>query len=556
MLDLERETDPKRLRQIAQAALADNDRLVKRIVKLTRELAEMRGKSQQDLALEMQHLQEQLAELKATLYGRSSERRDSKKPRDDDKKPQRGHGPREQTQLECLVEVHELAEEDLVCPHCGSTIEEWEGQDEQTEEIDVIERKIVIRKHHKKKYRCGVCHAHVETAPGPPRLTPGGRYSTDFAIEVAVGKFVDHLPLERQVRIMKREGLQVDSQTLWDQILALSNRLRSPVYNALGRYVLSSAVVHADETTWRMLSKGNKKAWYLWGVSRLDAAHYKILDSRSLQAGGEVLGDYDGIVVCDGYDVYSSLAQKGPVQVELDEQEQAQAQDPDKKPTKAKRSAKPAQRKAGKGFTNAGCWAHARRKIVQAEAYEPEACKELIDLIGKLFDVERQVPFVPSEGDELAKQLALRSELRERVSKGVVDDIYQWAVDHEGQFLPRSKMGKAVTYLVNQKKPLKVFLSDPRVPIDNNRMERGLRGPVLGRKNYYGTKSKRGAEVAAVFYSTFESCKLAGVEPKEYLRYVTHLLLSGEKKVPLPHEYAKLRTSGEIPDPGAGPPDA
>jgi transposase len=539
MLNVERETDPERLRQIAKLALSDNERLVSRIVKLTRELAELRGKDQQEIALEMQHLKEQLAELNDTLYGRSSERRTGKQKRGQkEKPPQRGHGPTEQKELERLDKTHALDEADqAICPACGGRgLEEWEGQEEQSEEIDIIERKFVIVVHHKQKYRCCDCHSHVETAPGPVKLIPGGRYSTDFAIAVAVDKYCDHQPLERQTRTMKREGLVVSSQTLWDQLAALTVLLKGPLYDALGRFVLSSAVVFADETKWRMLTKDNRKTWYLWGVSCLEAAYYKILDSRSQEAGGELLGDFDGTVVCDGYDVYPALARGDPEQLALSEQE-PESGGSSKRRTKKKR------------MVIAGCWSHARSKFIKAEKYEPEACKEIIDLIGKLFDVERQVPFVPAEGDELAKQLGLRAELRERVSKPIVDEIYAWVAKQEGKFLPRSTMGKAVSYLVNQRKPLEVHLTDPRVPIHNNLMERGLRGPVLGRKNFYGTKSKRGAEAAAVFYSIIESCKLVGADPKKYLRYVTYRLLNGEEQVPLPHEYAKLLAEGKIVDP-------
>jgi transposase len=530
MVDIASEKDPERLRQIAQVALADNDRLVKQIVKLTRELAELRGKSQQDLALEMQHLKEELAELKGKVFGRSSERRPTTDAKKGEKKPKRGHGPRAQADLERIEEEHRLPEDECNCPHCGAQLEEWVGQEEVSEEIDVIVRRIVLRAHKQVKYHCTSCHAYVTTAPRPARLIPGGRYSTNISLDVAVDKYSDHTPLERQVKIYRRHGLEVDSQTLWDQILALMNLLRDPVYAALGKFVLSSAVVHADETRWRMLTKGNTKAWYLWGVSRMEAAFYKILDSRSAESGGELLGDYDGTVVCDGYDVYPKIAKdhaNGQLRINEKAGEPEDEDDNGPPPT------------GGNRFKTAGCWAHARRKFVQAEAHEPAACKEIIDLIGKLYEVESQVPFVIADGDDLAKQLALRAELRKKVSKGIVAEIYVWVNANKGRFLPKSKMSKAVSYLDSQKKPLKVFLSDPRVPLDNNRMERGLRGPVVGRKNFYGVKSQRGAEAAAVFYSIFESCKLCGVEPKEYLQYVTLRLLNGADSVPLPHEYAK-----------------
>ncbi|MBU0609327.1 MAG: IS66 family transposase [Armatimonadetes bacterium] len=539
IVDIASEKDPARLRQIAQLALADNDRLVKRIVTLTRELAALRGASQQDLALELQRLKEDLAELKGKVFGRSSERRpkDGAGGKGGENKPRRGHGPRLQLNLERLEETHCLPENACTCPYCEGRIEQWVGQEEVSEEVDVIERRIVIRAHTHLKYHCPHCHAYVTTASGPVRLIPGGRYSTNFAIDVAVDKYSDHLPLERQVRVFRRQGLAVSSQTLWDQIFALMQLLRDPVYEALGRFVLSSGVVHADETKWRMLSSGNTKAWYLWGVSRLEAAFYKILDSRSAQSGGELLGDYDGTVVCDGYDVYPKIARDSASgQLRLTKQDAEAEGEADAAPPPV----------GGNRFKTAGCWAHTRRKFVKAEPHEPEACKEIIDLIGKLYDVERQVPFEIAAGEVLAKQLGLRAELRERISKGVVDEIYAWAARNKGLFIPQSKMGKAIGYLENQRKHLEVFLTDPRVSIDNNRMERGLRGPVVGRKNFYGVKSKRGAEVAAVFYSIFESCKLCGVEPKAYLRYVTYELLGGAESAPLPHDYAKKRERGEM----------
>jgi len=154
------------------------------------------------------------------LVGTSSEKRPAGESAGDEsgeKKPKgKGHGPRSQPRLRTVDEDHELQEPDKTCPSCGGELHEWEGQTEDSEEIDVITREFVIRKHRRKKYVCN-CGGCVVTAPGPVKLTEGGRYSIDFAIEVAIGKYLDHLPLERQVRIMGREGLEVDSQTLWNQ---------------------------------------------------------------------------------------------------------------------------------------------------------------------------------------------------------------------------------------------------------------------------------------------------------------------------------------------------
>jgi hypothetical protein len=133
----------------------------------------------------------------------------------------------------------------------------------------------------------------VATAPGPLRLATrpdarGARYSPEFAVEVAVSKYADHLPLERQARIMRREGLMIDSQTLWDQLATVADVLR-PTYDALGQYVLQSPIVGADETWWRLMERPAAKRWWVWSVTREDAVVYRILDTRSQHAAREVL---------------------------------------------------------------------------------------------------------------------------------------------------------------------------------------------------------------------------------------------------------------------------
>src|SRR5215813_7807996 len=118
-----------------------------------------------------------------------------------------------------------------MCPQCGGTLQEMKGQTEDSEEITVVERQFVIVKHQRKKYRCA-CNGCVDTAPGPLRLAArpdarGHRYAPAFAVEVAIDKYLDHLPLERQARRMRREGLTIESQTLWDQLEALAPPART-----------------------------------------------------------------------------------------------------------------------------------------------------------------------------------------------------------------------------------------------------------------------------------------------------------------------------------------
>jgi transposase len=172
----------------------------------------------------------------------------------------------------------------------------------------------------------------------------GARYSPEFAIEVAVSKYADHLPLERQVRIMRREGLVVDSQTLWDQLATVAEVLR-PTYEALGQYVLQAPIVGADETWWRLMERPAAKRWWVWSVTREDAVVYRILETRSQQAARDMLAGYTGIIMADGYGAYEALARAGP------------------------------------GITLAHCWAHVRRKFIEAEPHYPEPCRTALELI-------------------------------------------------------------------------------------------------------------------------------------------------------------------------------
>lgn len=494
-LRLDKENDIEVVRQAALILERENKRLVDRNVELTRRLLQAEGRDPAELQLEIARLEAQLAAARKRLFGASSEKRPkaTTEPTGENE-PQTGHGPRAQRELEIVEQVHVLDEPDRACPSCGEPLAVMAGQYEESEEIDVVERRFVVRKHKRQKYRCR-CGGCVETALGPLKLQAGGRYSIDFAIAVAIAKYLDHQPLERQVRTMAREGLVIDSQTLWDQIERLARVLGS-AHEALHVYVLSQAVLGADETRWRMLDQkgrdaGVAKNWQAWALAAPDAVVYRIEDSRSAEAAKKVLGGFAGVAMTDGYAAYEALAKRSGA------------------------------------FKVAHCWAHVRRKFVEAEPFFAGA-KTAIDLIGELYAIEGRCPTGPP-GDEM------RRKLRDERSREIVRRLQAWAL--ETRALPQSALGQAIAYMGGVWKGLVRFLDDPRVPIDNNGTERALRGVVVGRKNHYGSKSRRGTEVAAVFYSLLESAKLAGVEPAAYLRAATLAALRGER-IPLPHENA------------------
>lgn len=470
---------------------------------LIREIATLRGQSESGrLQQELEGLREQLAKMQHKLFAESSERRPQPHAPEPSAKPaQRGHGPKEQPRLPVVELAHELDADKRRCPACDGDLTPMGGQHEESEEVTVVERRFVLVTHRRAKYRCR-CNGAVVTAPGPDKLIPGGRYSVEFAVEVAAGKYLDHLPLERQSRQMAREGLAVDTQTLWNQLEALARHLQ-PTYEALRGKILASDVLHADETWWRLMQGKSSKRWWSWSISNEEAAHYRIAPQRSTQAARDVLGEYRGTVMADGYGVYESLSRAGP------------------------------------GFRLANCWSHARRNFVEIEPNYPRECDEVLSLIRELYGVERLAPRLAGLQDEEREEaLRARARLRDEYSRPIMERIWQWATSQTGT--PESGLRKAIMYLLERRAGLTRFLDDPRVPLDNNAAERALRGMVLGRKNHYGSRSLRGTQVAALFYSLLETAKLCGVEPKAYLRAAAVTAIREPGRAFLPEEFKKL----------------
>jgi transposase len=294
--------------------------------------------------------------------------------------------------------------------------------------------------------------------------------------------------------MMARDGLIIDSQTLWDQLNAIAHHLE-PTYEALGRRALEAPVINVDETRWAIIGTPKPAAGTVWGVYAPTVSFYRILPGKSTEEGREVLRDYTGIVVVDGFAVYEVLARDGP------------------------------------GFRLAHCWAHTKRKYDEIATHWPTACAEIGTLMGELYAIERLVPG-PFPGDAAAQ--TLRQQLRTERSQPVLDRIWRWATEQVG--LPRSDFGKAVRYMLERWTGLTRFVEHPRIPLDNNAAERALRGPVVGRKNHYGSRSHRGTQVASLFYTLCETAKLTGVDPHAYLLHALHTAIARPGAITYPED--------------------
>ena len=464
MLDIDRETNPERLRRLAVLMHAQVKHLTTLVAKKDAALAALTGKPS-NLAMELAAV---AALGETTESAAPSKPVDRRKPPVADKPAKKGHGPTEQSGLEHLVVECKLDEADRVCPSCGGALVEMKGQFETSETVDVVEVQYRVIEARRQKYRCG-CGACVDTAlPSqdlPERNVEGGRYSVGFATKVAIDKYVHHLPLERQVRMMAEHGLVVTSQTLWDQLVALARQLK-PNWEALHAQALKEPVIGLDQTGWPKLDDKAAKKWQMWCIAAPDLVYHRICDDKSAATFRELLAGFDGKVVADQAATHTAGARDGPIVL-------------------------------------AGCWAHIYRKFAEAEPDHPEA-SAMLELIGELYGVERRA----ASATELA-------ELRKTESSLVLGRIKAWL--ESVPVVSSTSLGAAIKHTMKVWPSLRVFIDDPKVWLDNNPTERGLRGPVIGRRNHFGSKSRLGTEVAAILYSLVETAKVCGVDPAKYL---------------------------------------
>lgn len=517
MAAIEHETDVDKLRQLVQLQQAELEKLYARLSALTAELATLKGtKRAEQLELELKLLREQLEARTRALFGPRSEkrRRRGRPPRKDT--PQTGHGPTEQPQLRIIEQTHVLPEDERACPatKCDGTLVE-SGLSEDSDEVDIIRREYVIRRHARPKYRCPKC-SYIEAMEGPPRLIPGGRYSEDFAVQVVCDKYANHLPLDRQRRMMRDRGLLISTATLCDLVRRVAG-ICEPTWHALRTRALDSDAIGLDESRWKLLvaPEGDKgkprrrprstKQW-LWSLVGDEAVYIHIDPKRNEAVADEMLGDYAGVIMVDGFSSYPSLVRK--------------------------------RQKAGSPLRIAFCWAHVRRKFINAEENYPEASDGL-DLIDELYAIEEQARVVAalSGGDDPAAHHIALLEARRNLradARPILERFVEWMNGIE--CLPASALGRAIAYTVKRIDGLSVFLDEPAVPLDNNHTERSLRGPVVGRKNHYGSRSPDGLHDAEVLYSLVESARHIGMSPVLYLR----TLVRRAVRAPVPEEFVLL----------------
>jgi transposase len=479
VLDIEREQDIERLRTVARLQKSQLEHLIAMLARKCAELEKLKG-SGGELQIALKLLEE--AQQEAAKLDEPAAPSGAKKKA---KGEQRGHGPTEQSSLPRVPLRCELSETERECPSCHGTLKPLAGQAERSEMIDVVELKYQVVEVERQKYVCA-CGGAVETAPGPVRAVDGGRYSLRFAIKVAFDKYVAHLPLERQVSLMAHHGLNVTSQTLWDQCSAVTELL-APTYDALFALLRASPVVGVDQTGWPDLEDTSLPPWQMWCVTAPRLVYHRICDDKSARTFKDLLGDYRGWVVADALGSHEAGAREC------------------------------------RGLKLAACWAHVLRRFRDAVVDFSEA-QFMLAWIQDLYAI-----------DARATDSRDRALLRSTESRVVTEKMKAWMQGTTA--LKTTSLGGAIRYTLGIWSRLTLFLDNPEIWLDNNRTERGLRGPVIGRRNHFGSKSARGTVVAATMYSLVESAKAAGVDPIAYLVQVATRAKQNPGAVLLPADF-------------------
>ena len=500
---LDRENDPEVLREFAKLVMAHNVRLQTDIERL-RKLSEVDTQEKLDLGT-------QLTRLKKIIFGRRSEKRSGKRKREEDEADVLLHSqlilpPIKDSQVKKLDEeiiYHEMTAEELKAeselrgllnPSANQWVEVKNFYDESVE-ITVIEREYKKLLHRRKKYKLKTEFAEtsekqvIVTAEGANKLLPGATYSIDFASSVVSDKYVSHMPLERQTRQMESLGLKkLSTKVLYNVCMTASVHLEELAERIKNEILGSKLCVHADETPWPIQIK-EQDSGYMWVISSQAGSYYFFEPTRSGFVIKDVMKNYEGPVLVDGYTGYNRIGKMENIFL-------------------------------------AYCWAHVRRKFADIEKNFPSECKEILDLIDELFRIERK-----------AKTYVELKKLREEESKPLVEKIKLCLDETIEKFRPEDGLTGAINYALNYWSGLIEFLEDVRIPLSNNEAERAIRHAVMGRKNFYGSRTHNGADIAAIFYTIIESCKKVEVDPRTFINMALKLANKGEV-VQTPFEYA------------------
>lgn len=350
--------------------------------------------------------------------------------------------------------------------------------EEISETLEYTQASLIKRRTIRPKY-AKADNQGVIIADLPSRPIDKGIAEACLLAHILVGKYIDHLPFYRQIQIFKRDFRWEPAQSTLGDWMNGCCQLLEPLYNTLKQKILDSDYIQADESPIKVQDndkKGSTHQGYQWvyhdPISRLVLFNYR--KGRGQNGPKELLADYKGFLQCDGYTVYDKIG-------------------------------------ANPNITLAGCLVHARRKFHEALDSDKKRSEKALAIFRKIYQEERTIK------EEASGDFDKRKLLRDKKIKPLLEQIKQWITAEQFNVLPKSPIGKAMSYFINQYPKLEAIFEDGRIELDNNRIENAIRPMAIGRKNYLFCGSHKAAQNAAMIYSFFGSCKMQDINPRVWL---------------------------------------
>lgn len=385
------------------------------------------------------------------------------------------------------------------CSSCHRPMTE-SGLYKTSEKLEVIPKQYFIVRSKRAIYTCNCCHGSMSNAPAQASIAPCSNYGDSVIIDASLSKYCDLIPMERYCDIAARAGLEGLPPNSLIGVTHMLAAFLLPVYEKIKAEILSSRVVLMDETPHRMLEGDSTSYWYLWGFLSQLGCIFEAHGSRSGDVPLNFLrASKAQYLVTDGYSGYKKalreLAAEGQIIEEV------------------------------------YCNAHAYRYFEEASVTWESEAQPFLETYGKIYEIERGAE---SDGQkrQAREQMRLHFASLEEQCEAAKKDA-----------MPNSYFAKAIAYFLNHSDGLKKCIEDITIPLTNNYSERTLRSPVLGRKTWYGTHSKRGARTNAILFSLVESCKINSINPRSYFPWIVERIHNKED-ILTPYEYAALMDSG------------
>ena len=381
--------------------------------------------------------------------------------------------------------IHELPAHELTCV-CGCR--KHAIGEEISEQLEIVPMQIRVIRHVRKVYGCRVCEAAPVTADKPAQLIEKSMASPSVLAMLLTTKYVDGLPLHRFEKVLSRHGIDISRQTLARWVIQCGEHFQ-PLLNLMRDGLLASRVVHCDETRVQVLKEPSREtssqSW-MWvqtgGPPGKPVTLFDYSTSRAQEVPTRLLEGYRGYVMTDDYAGYNALGVQP-------------------------------------GVERLGCWAHARRKFVEAKKVQPKGktgrADIALNLINKLYAIERDL----KASDDGERKVG-----RHEHSLPVLAQLKSWIGKTQPQVTAQNALGKAINYLASNWSKLERYVEEGYLPIDNNAAERAIRPFVIGRKNWLFSDTPKGATASAQLYSLVETAKANGQEPYAWLRHALERL--------------------------------